>query len=107
PAVEWLMSKAGGEKSKFYLLGTDYVFPRTANLIIVKYLESKGLKPLNERYTPFGHLDYQEIIQDIVKSKADVVFSTINGDSNVNFYNELQNQGITADKVPVVAVSVG
>src|SRR5438105_5349007 len=36
PAVEWLMTKDGGEKKSFYLLGTNYVFPRTANLIIVK-----------------------------------------------------------------------
>jgi urea transport system substrate-binding protein len=107
PAVEWLLKKEGGEKKKFYLLGTDYVFPRTANLIIVKYLESKGLKAVAEEYTPFGHKDYQNIIQKIKSSGADVIFSTINGDSNVNFYNELAAQGITADKIPVVAVSVG
>lgn len=107
PAVEWLMGKDGGEKKKFYLLGTDYIFPRTANLIIVKYLESKGLKAVEEEYTPFGHLDYQNIVQKIKKAEPDVIFSTINGDSNVNFYNELAAQGITADKVPVVAVSVG
>src|SRR5437763_7969470 len=107
PAVEWLMSKEGGGKKKFYLLGTDYVFPRTANLIIVKYLESKGMKAVNEKYTPFGFKDYQNIVQDIKTADPDVIFSTINGDSNVNFYNELAAQGITADKVPVVAVSVG
>ena len=107
PAVEWLMSKAGGEKKKFYLLGSDYVFPRTANLIIVKYLKSKGIEVVAEKYTPFGHLDYANIVQDIKKTKPDVIFSTINGDSNVNFYNELASQGITADQIPVVAVSVG
>ena len=107
PAVEWLLSKAGGEKKKFYLLGSDYIFPRTANLIIVKYLESKGMKPVAEKYTPLGHLEYQNIVQDIKKEDPDVIFSTINGDSNVNFYNELAAQGITADKCPVVAVSVG
>jgi urea transport system substrate-binding protein len=107
PAVEWLMSDKGGKKEKFYLLGTDYVFPRTANLVIVKYLESKNLKPLAEKYTPFGHKDYANIVQDIKKSGADVIFSTINGDSNVNFYNELEAQGLMSDKVPVVAVSVG
>ena len=101
------MSKAGGEKKKFYLLGSDYIFPRTANLIIVKYLESKGLSPVAEKYTPLGHLEYQNIVQDIKKADPDVIFSTINGDSNVNFYNELAAQGITADKIPVVAVSVG
>jgi urea transport system substrate-binding protein len=107
PAVDWLLSKEGGSKKKFYLLGTDYVFPRTANLIIVKYLESKGLKVVAEKYTPFGHKDYATYIQDIKKEEPDVIFSTINGDSNVNFYNELASAGITADKIPVVAVSVG
>src|SRR5262245_712984 len=84
PAVEWLMSKEGGNKKKFYLLGTDYVFPRTANLIIVKYLESKGLKAVEEKYTEFGHKDYSTYIQDIKDKEPDVIFSTINGDSNVN-----------------------
>jgi urea transport system substrate-binding protein len=107
PAVEWLMSMEGGEKKKFYLLGSDYVFPRTANLVIVKYLESKGLKPVAEEYTPLGHREYANVVQAIVKAEPDVIFSTINGDSNTNFYNELQSQGITADKIPVVAVSVG
>ncbi len=107
PAVEWLMGKEGGEKKKFYLLGSDYVFPRTANLIIVKYLESKGLKPVAEEYTPLGHREYTNVVQAIKKAEPDVIFSTINGDSNTNFYNELQAQGITADQIPVVAVSVG
>ncbi len=107
PAVEWLMKPEGGSKKKFYLLGTNYVFPRTANLIIVKYLESKGLKAVEEKYTEFGHKDYSTYIQDIKEKQPDVIFSTINGDSNINFYNELAAAGITADKIPVVAVSVG
>src|SRR5437588_9743037 len=107
PAVEWLMSPAGGNKKRFYLLGSDYIFPRTANLIVVRYLESKGMKAVDEKYTPLGHLEYQNVVQAIKKAEPDVIFSTINGDSNVNFYNELAAQGITADKIPVVAVSVG
>src|SRR5205823_812865 len=83
------------------------IFPRTANLIVVRYLRSKGLKEVAERYTPLGHLEYQEVVQDIKKADPDVIFSTINGDSNVNFYNELAAQGITASQVPVCAVSVG
>ena len=101
------MGKEGGGKKKFYLLGSDYIFPRTANLIIVKYLESKGLKPVDEKYTKLGHTEYANVVQEIKKADPDVIFSTINGDSNINFYNELAGQGITADKVPVVAVSVG
>jgi urea transport system substrate-binding protein len=90
PAVEWLMGSAGGSKKRFYLLGSNYIFPRTANLIIVKYLESKGLKPVAEEYTELGHKEYTNYVQDIKKKEPDVIFSTINGDSNVNFYNELE-----------------
>lgn len=107
PAIDWLLTKDGGEKKKFYLLGSDYVFPRTANLIITKYLESKGMKPVAEEYTPLGHKEYPNVVQKIKETAPDVIFSTINGDSNVNFYNELASQGITAEKIPVVAVSVG
>ncbi len=107
PAVDWLLGEKGGSKKKFYLLGSDYIFPRTANLIIVKYLKSKGMEPVAEEYTPLGHLEYQAVVQRIKEKDPDVIFSTINGDSNVNFYNELAGQGITAEKMPVVAVSVG
>jgi urea transport system substrate-binding protein len=107
PAVEWLMTEKGGKHKNFFLIGTDYVFPRTANLVIVKYLEKNGGKVVAEEYTPFGHKEYQSLVQKIKDSGADVVFSTINGDSNINFYNEMAAQGLTAEKMPVVAVSVG
>ena len=106
-AVEWLMTKEGGSHKKFFLIGIDYVFPRTANLVIVKYLEKNGGTVVAEEYTPFGHKEYQTLVQKIKDSGADVVFSTINGDSNINFYNEMAAQGLTAEKMPVVAVSVG
>ena len=108
PGIDWLCSKAGGEKKKFYLLGSDYVFPRTANYIIIKYLKEKyKLEAVAEEYTPLGHTEYANVVQAIKKANPDVIFSTINGDSNVNFYKELAAQGITAEKSPVVAVSVG
>ena len=105
PAMDWLVNEK--KYKTFYLLGTDYIFPRTANLIIVKYLESKGLKVVEEKYTNFGHKDYATYVQDIKAKAPDVIFSTINGDSNVNFYNEMAAQGLTAEKYPVIAVSVG
>jgi urea transport system substrate-binding protein len=107
PALDWLVSQAGGAKKRFYLLGSDYIFPRTANLIIVKYLQSRGLQAVGERYTPLGHKQYKTIVQDIKQAGPDVIFSTINGDSNVYFFNELGRQGITADQIPVLSVSMG
>ena len=107
PAVDWLISAAGGSRKRIYLLGSDYVFPRTANFIITKYLQARGLDPAGEVYTPLGHRDYKEIVQQLRKADPDAIISTINGDSNINFYNELSAQGITADKLPVVATSIG
>ena len=106
PALDWLLSEMGGSKKKFYLLGSDSIFPRTANLIVTKYLVSKGLKPVAEVYTPLGSQEYRKIIRDMRKAVPDVIFSTITGDSNLDFYNELADQGIPADRIPVVAVSV-
>ncbi len=112
PAVEYLMSKAGGEAKRFVLLGTDYVYPRTTNKILQYFLKSKGVAEADiiEKYTPFGHSDYQTIVAEIKRfsqGKQTAVISTINGDSNVPFYKELANQGLKAEDVPVVAFSVG
>ncbi len=112
PAVEYLMSKDGGGAKRWFLLGTDYVYPRTTNKILSAFLKSKGVdeKDIEEIYTPFGHSDYQTIVGDIKKFAAGgktAVVSTINGDSNVPFYKELGNQGLKATDVPVVAFSVG
>ena len=113
PAVEYLMSKDGGSAKRFVLLGTDYVYPRTTNKILRAFLKAKGVKDedIMEEYTPFGHSDYQTIIANIKKfasaGKKTAVVSTINGDSNVPFYKELGNAGLSAKQVPVVAFSVG
>jgi urea transport system substrate-binding protein len=112
PAVEYLMSEEGGGAKRFFLLGTDYVYPRTTNKILKAFLKSKGVKDedVAEVYTPFGHSDYQTIVADIKKfaqGGKTAVISTINGDSNVPFYKELGNAGLKATDVPVVAFSVG
>ncbi len=111
PAVDYLMNEEGVER--WYLAGTDYVYPRTTNQILEAYLISKGVAPedIIINYTPFGHSDWQTIVSEIsafgsTGRKAAVV-STINGDANVPFYIELGNQGISAENIPVVAFSVG
>ena len=113
PAVEYLMSKDGGEAKRWVLAGTDYVYPRTTNEILEAFLKSKGVKSedIMINYTPFGHSDWQTIVADIKKfaaaGKKTAVVSTINGDANVPFYKELANAGIKASDIPVVAFSVG
>ncbi|MGN1392517.1 MAG: urea ABC transporter substrate-binding protein [Succinivibrionaceae bacterium] len=110
PAVDYLISQ--GVK-RWALVGTDYVYPRTANKILEAYLKQKGFtdKDITVNYTPFGHSDWQSIVSDIKKfgttGVKTAVVSTINGDANVPFYKELANQGVSAKDIPVVAFSVG
>ncbi|MBI2215730.1 MAG: urea ABC transporter substrate-binding protein [Candidatus Rokubacteria bacterium] len=111
PAAEYLMSKEGGGFKKFYLLGTDYVFPRTANKILRAFLLAKGVPAsgIEEEYTPFNHQDYQTIVGKIRRFSAGgnaAVLSTINGDSNVPFYKEFANQGLRSENAPIMAFSV-
>ena len=111
PAAEYLMSKEGGGYKKFYLLGTDYVFPRTANKILRAFLLAKGVpaSSIEEEYTPFNHQDYQTIVGKIKRFASGgqaAVLSTINGDSNVPFYKEFANQGLRSENAPIMAFSV-
>jgi len=111
PATDYFLEELGVEK--FALLGTDYVYPRTTNNILEAYLVSKGIarEDIFVNYTPFGQSDWSKIVADVVALGADGkkvgVISTINGDANIGFYKELAAAGVTADKIPVVAFSVG
>jgi urea transport system substrate-binding protein len=113
PAVEYLMSKDGGNVKRWVLEGTDYVYPRTTNKILEAFLKAKGVKSedIIINYTPFGFSDWQTEVARIKKfaseGKKTAVVSTINGDANVPFYKELANLGVKASDIPVIAFSVG
>ena len=105
PAVTWLLENKG---KKFFLVGSDYVFPRTANTIIKEQLKAKGGETVGEDYLPLGNTEVTPIITKIKQALPDggVIFNTLNGDSNVAFFKQLQAAGLTPDKYPVMSVSV-
>jgi urea transport system substrate-binding protein len=122
PAVDYMLDEG---KKKFYLIGSDYVYPQTTNLILLEYLLSKGV-PLENigggftkdasgkiisagKYTPFGHTDYQQIVAEIKQFAASgdaCVISTLNGDTNVPFFKEYAAAGLDAESCPVVSYSI-
>ncbi|MGO8677492.1 MAG: transporter substrate-binding protein [Limisphaerales bacterium] len=122
PAVDYLLKQG---KKKFYLIGTDYVYPQTTNLILYKYLRLHGIA-LEDiggglrkdadgnvisagKYTPFGHTDYQQIVAEIKQFAASgdaCVINTINGDSNVPFFKEIAAAGLNPSDCPVVSFSL-
>jgi urea transport system substrate-binding protein len=103
PAVTWLLQQG---KKKYFLLGSDYVFPRTANKIIKNQLAAEGGETIAEEYTPLGHTDYTTIVARIAELKPDAILNTLNGDSNVAFFKQLKAAGITAAQAPVMSFSV-
>ncbi|MCM3783618.1 urea ABC transporter substrate-binding protein [Neobacillus mesonae] len=103
PSVSWLLENRG---TKFFLLGSDYVFPKTANKIITAQLQAEGGEVVGEEYTPLGHTDYSTIISKIKAADPDVVYNTLNGDSNVAFFKQLKDAGITSEDMTTLSVSV-
>ena len=103
PAVEYLLEQG---YTKFYLLGSDYVFPRTSNTIITAQLAAAGLTPVGEEYVPLGGTEFSTILLNIQAAAPDVIFNTLNGDSNVAFYNQFADMGYTADTLQTMSVSI-
>jgi urea transport system substrate-binding protein len=122
PAVDYLLAQG---KKKFYLVGSDYVYPQTTNLILFKYLETKGVPVENiggglrkdgsgkvisaGKYVPFGHTDFQQIVSEIKQFAAGgdaCVINTINGDSNVPFFKEIASAGLNPADCPIVSFSL-
>ena len=103
PALDYLKSE--GKKS-VYLVGSDYVFPRTANKEIKAWAAANGMEVKGEDYTPLGSTDFATIVNKVKAAGADAVFNTLNGDSNVAFFKEYTNAGLTAAKMPVISVSI-
>jgi urea transport system substrate-binding protein len=105
PSVDWLLENKGKD---FYLVGSDYVFPRTANTIIKAQVEAKGGTVAGEDYLPLGNTEVAPIIAKIRSAlpNGGVIYNTLNGDSNVAFFKQMQGAGLTPDKYPTMSVSI-
>jgi urea transport system substrate-binding protein len=105
PAVKWAFAFLN--KRRFFLVGSDYVFPRTANEIIKDNLNDLGAELVGHEYLPLGSSNVDDVIASIVESKPDVILNTINGDSNVAFFRQLRAAGIEPETVSTISFSVG
>jgi urea transport system substrate-binding protein len=103
PGLDYLKEKG---LTKVYLVGSDYVFPRTANKEIKAYAAANGMTILGEDYLQLGDTNVQGVVQKVVAAKPQVVFNTLNGDTNVAFFKELKAKGNTPDKIQTISVSI-
>jgi len=104
PALKWAF---GSHKKRIYLVGSDYVFPRVAHRIIGDFVKKWRGEIVGEDYVPLlGQHDVAHIVEDIVATRPDVIFNTINGDANLAFFEALRDAGITPDEIPTISFSV-
>ena len=106
PALDWLESPAGGSRRRILLVGSDYVFPRTAHYVTRKYLAGRDLKVVGEFYRPLGDQDFSLVARMLEELEADCVLNTVNGDSNEGLFRALAEAGIDPDKTPVISTSI-
>jgi urea transport system substrate-binding protein len=103
PALDWCVKQFG---PRAFLVGSDYVFPRTANRIVKARLAELGARCAGETYRPLGDRRFGDVVRAIREASPDFVLSTINGDSNVAFFGALSAAGLGPDQIPVLSVSV-
>ncbi|MFO1351357.1 MAG: urea ABC transporter substrate-binding protein [Gammaproteobacteria bacterium] len=102
-AIEWLAQNKG---KKFFLVGSDYIYPRTCNKIAKPTIKRVGGETLGEEYAPLGHTEFSSIINKIKAAKPDCIYSTVVGGSNVAFYKQLNAAGLSGDKQTLLSTVV-
>ena len=106
PALEWL--KTNKKITSLYLVGSDYVFPRTANKEIKAWAAANGVEIKGEDYVPLSSdADPTSMVNKAKAAGASAIFNTLNGDANVKFFKQYKSVGLTPDTMPVVSVSIG
>lgn len=103
PAVKWTMDNIG---KRLFLVGSDYVFPRTANAIIKAQVHSLRGEIVGEEYILLGSKDVDDVVRKIIETRPDVIMNTINGDSNTAFFRKLREAGISSSDIPSMSFSI-
>lgn len=103
PAIDYLIEN--GYK-KFFLLGSDYVFPRTANMIINAQCSAKGVEVVGEEYAQMDQTDFGSIISKIEAADPDVIINTLNGTGNLSFFKQMNEKNYTAQDYMTMSFSI-
>lgn len=104
PAVKWAITAK--TKKRFFLVGSDFVFPRCANAIIRDTAEELQADIVGEEYLRLGGSDVSEIVRRIVSSQPDVILNTVNGDSNIALFRALRAAGVKSETIPTISFSI-
>ncbi len=103
PGTIWAYKNLG---QRFFLVGSDYIFPRTAHEIIKKLVSMLKGEVVGEEYIPLGSSDVSAVVEKIIQTNPTVIINTINGDTNASFIEHLREKRISPEKIPSMFFSI-
>lgn len=103
PALDWALEQGF---TKFFLIGSDYVYPQTANFILNTHIMDRGGEVLGEEYIPLGDTNFSSVINKVRAASPELIFNTLNGDSNVAFFKQMEAAGFDSESLPIMSFSI-
>ena len=103
PALDWAFEQG---YTRFFLIGSDYVYPQTANFILNTHIADRGGEVLGEEYIPLGDTNFSSVINKVRAAQPELIFNTLNGDSNVAFFKQLEAAGFDSETLPIMSFSI-
>jgi urea transport system substrate-binding protein len=103
PALDWAFEQG---YTRFFLIGSDYVYPQTANFILNTHIADRGGEVLGEEYIPLGDTNFSSVINKVRAAEPELIFNTLNGDSNVAFFKQLEAAGFDSETLPIMSFSI-
>lgn len=92
---------------RFFLIGSDYIYPRETNHFLKEYLRSRGGYVVAEHYVdiqaPPG--SFKPIVRAVKDSGADVVFSTVVGVGTSYLYQAYAEAGLNPAVTPIASLT--
>ena len=106
PLLKYIFNNYG---KNIALIGLDYLYPREINRVVTEFLNASGGKVVSEKYLNFSAdaADLRLNLNDILKNKPDVIFSTVVGLDSINLYSvyaELEFDGVKPPRASLTAV---
>lgn len=103
PMALWALQNRG---KRFHLIGSDHLYPRTANRMVKDILLAQGGQLTGERYVPSGTSDMAAVVREIAAQRPDFILNTLAGESNLHFFRALHEARIDAEKIPVFSTGI-
>jgi urea transport system substrate-binding protein len=104
-SLDWVKKEKSAKT--YYLIGSDYIWPRTSMKIARKHIEKVlGGTVVGEEFAPLGNTQFGSIINKIKLKKPDVIFAAVVGGSNVAWFKQLNAAGVTAENQTLLTISV-